>query len=372
MGSSQSTESPATTATRQSPDQRIVGNSGGSAVGDLSSRKTGAMPSSSRQNHTDSSRMLFMSVGDSRRGELSSRGGGGGVKMSSRREGRDSDDSPSSHHHTLTQPPPPQQRSTAPPTTQSQHHSPHLIHPSHSHHPQNRSHPHRQRNRHPLPPPDNLPPTLDYELGVPSLMFSRSQPTVAGNPTNREPELELVIPRASSRSRRYYDGGSAGDVELDLSMASLSRRLRAVGLFTEENGGGSSSSSGGLSGSGGGLSSSSSSRRHHRPRRHHSHSSHGSSSGGSRSRRYLANSATPSSVVLVRGLSASKFMYISLSPFLCVCLSLSLPFFVSVCLSLSRNISVYFLLYPSLTSSLSLCLSLHSFLVLPLFTSCMQ
>ena len=278
MGGGQSQESPTATATRNSADQRIGGR-------DVSSRKSagGVPPSSSSQ--IDSSRRRYLVV-DGQKGE-----GGGEI-----------DESPSARHHGLSQP-----------ASRSNHHPhPSRSHPhTHSHHGNGhnqRPHPHRQQRQHqhhnhrppPPPIPDSFPP-VDMELSMPFLT-SRSQP-MANEPATESlhPELGLVLP---SRHRRYYEAGNPEDLQLDLSMASLSRRLRAVGLIAEDSGNGVSG------GSGNGGSGSSSSRRHHRPRRHHSHSSH-----SGRSRHHLG---APNSVVLVRGLSASEFVCV-----LSIALSLS-------------------------------------------------
>ena len=287
MGGGQSQESSTATATRNSVDQRISGR-------DVSSRKSAGVPPSS-SSQIDSSRRRYLVVDDGLRGDRGGRGGG------------ESDDSPSARHHSLSQPSP--------------HHPPHSHLHVHSHHGNSshnqRPHPHRQQHRHhnhrppPPPLPDSFPP-VNMELSVPILTSSRTQP-MANEPTTESlhPELGLVLP---SRHRRYYEARNPEDMELDLSMASLSRRLRAVGLIAEDSGNGGSAN--------GGSGSSSSSRRHHRPRRHHSHNSH-----SGRSRHHLS---TPSSVVLVRGLSASKFMHDS-----CPSLPISYPSFLfpSVCLS---------------------------------------
>ena len=303
MGGGQSQESPTATATRNSADQRIGGR-------DVSSRKSagGVPPSSSSQ--IDSSRRRYLVVNDGRKGE----GGGGG----------EGDESPSARHHSLSQP-----------ASHSNHH-PHSHPHTHSHHGNShnqRPHPHRQQRQHqhhnhrppPPPIPDSFPP-VNMELSMPILTSSRTQP-MANEPATESlhPELGLVLP---SRHRRYYEARNPEDLQLDLSMASLSRRLRAVGLIAEDSGNGVSGGSGN-----GGSGSSSSSRRHHRPRRHHSHSSH-----SGRSRHHLG---APSSVVLVRGLSASEFVCIlsnacslSLSLSVSLCVSLPLSFLPpSVCLS---------------------------------------
>ena len=313
MGGGQSQESSTATVTRNSPDQRNLQIGGR----DVSSRKSGGLPPSSSQ--FDSSRRRYLVVNDGRRGEGGGRGG-------------ESDESPSSRHHSLSQPSP---------HTHNHHPSSHSNSHAHGHNHQRPHPPHRQRHHRPPPPPENLHP-LNMELSMPLFSSSRTQP-MPNEPTSESlhPELELVLPRPSTRHRRYYEAGHSGDLDLDLSMASLSRRLRAVGLLTEDDGNG----AGGGSGNGG--SGSSSSRRHHRPRRHHSHSSH-----AGRSRHHLSTSAPPSSVVLVRGLSASEYC-----SFICTLFLLSLPLSLSFSLPslppLLINVQRYLNMLISITITLS-------------------
>lgn len=303
MGGGQSQEAPTATATRNSSDQQIGGR-------DVSSRKSEGVPSLQQ---IDLSRGRRMVVDDGRRGE-------GGE-----RQGRESDESPSLHvrHHTLSQP-------------SSHSHNPPNLHPHNSHggHSQ-RPHPHRQHHHihRPLPelPTENLHPLdMDLNTGVPIFSSSRTQ-LAEPSDESQHPPLSLVLP---SRQRRYFNASNPADLDLDLSMASLSRRLRAVGLIAEGNG----SSVGGIS-SGNGGAASSSSRRHHRPRRHHSHSSH-----SGRSRHHLSSSDHPSSVVLVRGLAGSKLMCGFSLPLSALSLSLLPSFSVSIALSLSISIGALSLL----------------------------
>lgn len=310
MGGGQSQESPTVVATRNSADQRIGGR-------DVSSRKSaggGMVPPSttSSSSQVDSSRRKYFVVDDGRKGE---RGGG------------ESDDSPSARHQSLSQPasstrsgnssssnyhhpphpPPPPSRSSH---SHSHAHHHHHLHHGNGHAQQQRPHPpHRQQRQHhahhhnhrppPPPIPDTFPP-VNMELSMPvftSSSSSRTQP-MANEPVTESlhPEFGLFLPSSSAssntRHRRFYEAGNTEDLQLDLSMASLSRRLREVGLLAEDSGGNGVSGGSGNGGSG----SSSSSRRHHRPRRHHSHSSH-----SGRSRHHLG---THGPVVLVRGLSA--------------------------------------------------------------------
>ena len=265
MGSNQSQESPTVAAPRNSQDQRS------SHVGDLSSRKSASVPS--RQNQSDPRKRIYLSVGDEQRGERDRNSSG--VNSSSRHsqeERRNLDDSPLSQNLRLSQPP-----------SHGSHHSSH----SHGHH-RSRGH-HRQRQR---PPADDSPTLGSLELSMPMFSSSRTQPTESSNdPIDADLDFVLVPRPPAPRHRRFFHDGRSEDVNLDFSMASLSQRLREAGLFTEG-----STSASGSSGSG------SSSSRRHRQRRHRDHSSH--SSG--RSRHLLSSSAPPSSVVLVRGLSASK------------------------------------------------------------------
>ena len=266
MGSSQSQESPTATVTR-SQDQAS------GRVGDLSSRKS-ASSVPSRQSQLDPRKRIYLSIGDGPRGEGRDNTGSGGLAGTSRysqEEVRSSDDSPPSREHT---------------------HSGSSGHSSHSHgHHRSRAH-HRHRQR---PSPDDSPSLGGLELSIPMFSSSRTQPTRPSESTNDplDDDLDFVlVPRPPPpRHRRYPQDSRSQDMELDFSVATLSQRLREAGLFTD---GSVSAASAGSRNSG------SSSRRQHRQRRHHS------SNSSSRSRPHLSSSAPPSSVVLVRGLSASK------------------------------------------------------------------